>query len=62
MGVNMGNRTVVVEGWKFWVVYAVLIIIMLLATIGAIAVVVLICDAWPMVAGTGAHKVKMTWR
>jgi hypothetical protein len=58
----MTEREIRVEGWRFVVVFAFLFIIGILATIGAIAVVVLVYDVWPRIAGTGEHEVKMIWR
>jgi hypothetical protein len=53
-------REIKVEGWWFVLVFTALFIIGILATIGAIAVVVLVYDVWPRVAGTGEHSVRMT--
>jgi hypothetical protein len=55
-------KTIVVEGWKYYLVFGAAFIICLFAVFGLIMLTWVAWDIWPQIAGTGEHEVKMIWR
>jgi hypothetical protein len=43
------ERILVVEGYKFWLVFILLGLMFLLATIGVLAIIIGIVDIWPRI-------------
>ena len=43
------ERIIVVEGYKFWVVFILLGLMFLLAVIGVLAIIIGIVDIWPRI-------------
>jgi hypothetical protein len=45
----MKERILVVEGWKFWVVFILLGLMLLLAVVGVLAIIIGVVDVWPRI-------------
>jgi hypothetical protein len=50
-GEKMKERILVVEGWKFWVVFILLGLMLLLAIVGVLAIIIGVVDIWPRIQG-----------
>jgi hypothetical protein len=45
------ERIIMVEGWKFWVVFILLGLMLLLAIVGVLAIIIGVVDIWPRIQG-----------
>jgi hypothetical protein len=45
------DKVIVVEGWKFWVVFILLGLMFLLAVVGVLAIITGVVDVWPRIQG-----------
>jgi hypothetical protein len=43
------DKVIVVEGWKFWVVFILLGLMFLLAVVGVLAIIIGVVDVWPRI-------------
>jgi hypothetical protein len=43
------ERIIMVEGWKFWVVFILLGLMFLLAIVGVLAIIIGVVDIWPRI-------------
>jgi hypothetical protein len=43
------DRVIEIEGWKFWLVFILLGLMFLLATVGVLAIIIGIVDIWPRI-------------
>jgi hypothetical protein len=43
------DKVIVVEGWKFWVVFILLGLMFLLAVLGLMAIIIGVVDIWPRI-------------
>jgi hypothetical protein len=43
------DRVIIVEGWKFWVVFILLGLMFLLAVVGVLAIIIGVVDIWPRI-------------
>jgi hypothetical protein len=45
------DRTIMIEGWKFWLVFILLGLMFLLAVVGVLAIIIGVVDIWPRIQG-----------
>jgi hypothetical protein len=43
------ERIIMVEGWKFWVVFILFGLMLLLAIVGVLAIIIGVVDIWPRI-------------
>jgi hypothetical protein len=43
------DRVIIVEGWKFWLVFILLGLMFLLAVVGTLAIIIGVVDIWPRI-------------